>query len=151
MWNIERIIPKGDYNYAVVKNHPKATKCGYVLEHRIIMENHLNRLLSSDEVVHHINGNKKDNCIENLKLLSNREHAKLHAKYMSRKYVLLKCPECNSIFERTHNTTFLAKKGKFTCCSNSCRGKFSRKIQLNGMLSEYDLALKNNVIEIYKK
>lgn len=53
MWNIEKIVSKGDYDYAVVKGHPNATENSYVLHHRIVMENHLNRLLNSNEVVHH--------------------------------------------------------------------------------------------------
>lgn len=53
MWKIEKIVKKGDYNYAVVKNHPHATKYGYVLHHRIVMENFLGRLLSPQEIVHH--------------------------------------------------------------------------------------------------
>jgi len=64
MWDIEKTIKKGDYNYALVKDHPNATKNGYVLEHRIVMENHIGRLLTKDEIVHHINENKKDNRIE---------------------------------------------------------------------------------------
>lgn len=46
MWKIEKIVSKGDYNYAVVPEHPFSTKNGYVLEHRVIMENHLKRLLN---------------------------------------------------------------------------------------------------------
>ena len=49
MWNIKKIISKGDYDYALVPEHPKATKNGYVLLHRVIMENHLGRLLNDDE------------------------------------------------------------------------------------------------------
>lgn len=49
-WKIQKIVSKGDYNYAITKEHPKATKNGYVLEHRIVMENHLGRLLNSDHV-----------------------------------------------------------------------------------------------------
>ena len=63
MWEIKKAIKKGDYMYALVPEHPFATKNGYVLYHRIIVENHLNRLLNSHEVVHHKNHNKFDNRI----------------------------------------------------------------------------------------
>lgn len=46
--------------------------------HRILMEIHLNRRLYRDEVVHHINGDKLDNRIENLRVMKNSEHAALH-------------------------------------------------------------------------
>lgn len=59
MWNVKKIINKGDYLYALVPEHPNCTKNGYVLLHRIVMENHLGRLLNTNEIVHHIDHNKK--------------------------------------------------------------------------------------------
>lgn len=150
MWKIEKIVSKGDYDYAIVRNHPKATSNGYVLHHRIIVENHLCRLLNSDEIVHHINGNKKDNRIENLQVLNNAEHAKMHGLEQGRMWCTLKCPNCGKVFSKPKNHTFLNRKAEYTACSRSCSGKFSRLIQLVGKTHKVERAISENLVSEYK-
>ena len=54
-------------------------------KHRAVMEKHLGRKLRSDEVVHHINGDVKDNRIGNLQVMTVSEHGTLHGKRKTRR------------------------------------------------------------------
>lgn len=56
-------------------DHPKAFRNGWVLEHRLVMEQVLGRFLETGEHVHHINGRKWDNRPENLAVLGHSEHS----------------------------------------------------------------------------
>ena len=70
------------------KGGREITKAGYVrlwisrtervLEHRLVMEQHLDRKLNRNEVVHHINGNNADNRLANLKLTTFSEDIRQH-------------------------------------------------------------------------
>lgn len=51
-----------------------------IREHRWIMEQYLGRKLSSNEHVHHIDGNPLNNSIDNLVILTNSEHQKIELR-----------------------------------------------------------------------
>lgn len=148
MWNIRKIISKGDYIYALVPEHPKATKNNYVLMHRVVMENYLGRMLTEEEVVHHKDHNKKNNSIENLELIERVTHIKKHSTERGRKIIKLKCPWCEKEFIKYKNQTHLQKPSKYncTCCSKTCRGKLHRYIQLKGRTLEIQEKINSNII-----
>ena len=66
-WKGGRKVDKQGYSWIWLPMHPK-TVGGYVAEHRLIMERHVGRPLFTGETVHHKNGDKQDNRIENLEL-----------------------------------------------------------------------------------
>lgn len=81
-----RAKPKrGKDNYGWKGGRSK-NKTGYIdirvngkrkLEHRAIMEKHIGRPLRRSEIVHHLNGIKDDNRIENLKIMEYFDHLSL--------------------------------------------------------------------------
>lgn len=68
------------YVLVYVPKHPRAHKDGYQMLHTVLMERKIGRYLNDDEVVHHINHDRKDNRIENLLLMNKKEHMSMHMK-----------------------------------------------------------------------
>lgn len=67
------------YLWEYCPTHPHCSKQKYVFQHRLVMEKHIGRILLPTEVVHHINGIRDDNNINNLMLfISNSKHMNFH-------------------------------------------------------------------------
>lgn len=69
-WKGGKYMDKRGYIHVKKPNHPYSDMNGYVREHRLVIEEYLSRYLEPSEVVHHKNGVKNDNRIENLELFS---------------------------------------------------------------------------------
>lgn len=109
------------YMYCYCPKSPYANSAGKVMEHVYIMEKFLGRKLNKDECVHHIDRDRSNNDIENLQLLTHKEHAELHAREDRGTETLDSvCKVCNTNFKTTKaiNKVF---------CSNDCRAKSTRK------------------------
>lgn len=61
------------YKNVTAHGHPNATHKGVIPEHRLVMSKHIGRPLLPHENVHHINGDRKDNRLENLELWSTKQ------------------------------------------------------------------------------
>lgn len=81
---------KSGYRQIYSPDHPNTTKDNYVAEHRLIMEKHLGRYLNKNEIIHHVDGNRLNNKLENLVLTDNSSHMKDHIT-LRYKYRDLKC------------------------------------------------------------
>jgi predicted nucleic acid-binding Zn ribbon protein len=69
-----------DGYYAIyLPDHPKANISGVVMLHNCIMELHLGKAIPEGFIVHHIDGNKLNNHILNLVLVTPSVHGKIHA------------------------------------------------------------------------
>lgn len=72
------VIHRKGYVFIYKPDHPNACK-QYISEHRLVVEGIIGRVLDKSEVVHHIDGDKKNNSPSNLMLFPNEsEHQKHH-------------------------------------------------------------------------
>jgi uncharacterized protein (DUF1330 family) len=120
MWN-GGVCYKDGYRMIKKREHPNANARGYVYEHRLVMEQKLGRYLRKDEIVHHLDGNKMNNNIDNLVLMSQSDHLKLLNnqwwKTGSGEYVFIYKPDhpcCNSGgYVKEHRLVMEKKLGRY--------------------------------------
>ncbi len=89
----------GYYMIQTPKGYKGKTYIGnrYVLEHRYLMEQKLDRLLLHGEIVHHKNGNRLDNRLNNLELLLKEQHDQHHSSLRKKKNNAT-CNNCSKSF-----------------------------------------------------
>lgn len=89
---------------------------GY-MEHRYVMEQHIGRSLLRSEHVHHIDGNRSNNALENLELIPASEHYKVHLKTF-RSETHKQCSKCHVIKPRSQ---FCVRSDRVDPHMSSCK------------------------------
>lgn len=77
-WKGGRRVTKRGYVLIWKPDHPNCMASGYMFEHRFVWEQANGRLLTRDEDVHHIDGDRQNNAPENLIALPKEQHQKEH-------------------------------------------------------------------------
>ena len=143
-WLITSLVGKnGKYTYARVVDHPFASDAGYVLEHRVVMENYLGRFLNFDEIVKHVDGNTKNNKIENLIVLKWAEAARIFGE---KTVYRMKCPTCQGTFDREGRIiNRYVKTGQLSFCTRVCSSSYVKKSRRNDEIVESYILSRNKV------
>lgn len=129
------------YRLLFEPEHPRAMKNenwdGYVYEHIAVAEEYLGRPLASNEIVHHLDGDRANNRHENLLVIERGQHSKLHAWLSAGALYYENIQENgeNSLNVKVKPVkSFCSGCGKtlqakqLYCCSSECYALFNRKV-----------------------
>ena len=115
-----RMTSDGYWEVYVPHNPMSKTRCGWLLEHRYVMSEHIDRSLTRDDIVHHKDGDKLNNDISNLELTDRVSHGYTHHGGRENDAI---CKQCGETFTLYRPSTIKAKgRGQF--CSRECSELF---------------------------
>ncbi|MDE3022108.1 MAG: HNH endonuclease [Pseudomonadota bacterium] len=118
------LLMKAPENYPGLKYRGK-----YIYEHQYVWWVNTKFICPTGYVIHHKNKDRHDNRFENLEIISQKSHTKLHSLEKSVKQTFLICEWCKKIFSReTRNYRQQIKNGqKYFHCCRSCQVRTQQK------------------------
>lgn len=113
------------YMYIYSPFHPLANASGKVMEHIYVMCQSIGRKLNNNECIHHVDRDRSNNNISNLRLMDKNHHNELHAfvKSMESIEYEFNCPVCGRNFQ--------SYKSERKTCSKECILKLRRKLEIS--------------------
>ena len=146
-WVYSPVMSKTEGRRVVVLRHRRTKRMTSMSLARYMLSTHLGRRLARAEHVDHVDGDKSNDVLENLQVLTPEENNRKHRlQQQTTKHMLkLRCPACRKVFTREFRQTHRAKHGKFTACSRGCAGTLRQRLQ-SGVLVD----LTDNVIEDFR-
>lgn len=123
-------------------SHPLVNSQGFVYYHRHLASVKLGRWVTKSDHIHHINGDKLDNRLENLDILTNSTHASLHNPPVV--FRVITCNNCGKNYE-VHRENI---KRKF--CSMSCYEEYyikKKQLRCDGLINEFKFSIEKEILE----
>lgn len=115
-WNGGVTVNSNGYRLVRSPGHPNAWASGWILEHRLVMSDHLGHPLLPSEIVHHKDGNKLNNAVANLVTMPRPDHGKEHPSARRIDRVHKACERCGNLFAKRK----IADHRKARYCSLRC-------------------------------
>lgn len=121
-WGGGKTVTNRGYRKLLAHGHPRADRDGYVLEHILVIEKLIGRYLKAGEVVHHRDGNKLNNSVDNLDLFkSHADHLRYEADERGRRTISMSCGFCGVPVERKMCVIEKSKFKKAFCSTSHAR------------------------------
>ena len=135
-WRGGRYVKNG-YIYIHTPNHPQCDSNGYAPEHRIVYERYHGCCLLKWIQIHHIDGNRQNNHINNLQPMKREEHTKLERTGRRKDTSDRFCQVCGSITTRVrHGWNEWNKTLGYWRCYRCVDREMKRKKRLHQRLSQ---------------
>jgi hypothetical protein len=116
-------MKNGEYIFVIAPDdYPgKKYRNRYCYEHTLVVWRKYGRVPAKGEEIHHLNGNKHDNSIQNVQLITSDEHKKLHGVMRAVEPINVKCAFCGQLFKLApKHYNWRKKNNQAMHCSRSC-------------------------------